>query len=147
MTEKDAANQILSEIAVLKEQIRAIEKVANEQMEEIVARQGTALKPLIEQLTLKDKEIKTLMKSKTVEVFDGADKVKLDSGVLLHAKEFKLSIPREALAKIEQQGWTEAVRIAKSVNRAVVEGWPEERLVVIGAKRKLVDQFGYELRG
>lgn len=145
MTEKDQANQILSEIAVLQEQIQTLEKAANEEMDKIILRRGEALKPLVEQLKVKDKEIKALMKSKTAPIFDGADKVKMAAGILLHTKDFKVTIPREALAKIEEQGWMEAVRIAKSVNRPVVEGWPEERLVVIGAKRKLVNKFGYEI--
>jgi len=144
--DKVRATQLLGEIAALKYQIGFIEKEANEQIERITARYGEQLKPFMDSLAEKEKEIRSLMKSRTAEIFEGADKVTLPTGILMHTKELKTTIPRDALKKIEEQGWTEAIRIAKSVDRPVVESWPEERLVVIGAKRKLVDKFGYEIK-
>jgi hypothetical protein len=143
--EQDKANIILAEIADLHDLISSVEREANQEMERLAVRYGERLKPFIAKRKELDKKLKALMKSEVVAIFDGADKVKMTAGILLHTKDFKVTIPRGALVKIEQQGWTEAVRIAKSVDRPVVEGWPEERLVVIGAKRKLVDQFGYEI--
>jgi uncharacterized protein YpmB len=85
------------------------------------------------------------MKSRQVPLFDGKDTLKLLHGILLYNKEDKVSIPRDALGKIKAQGWKEAILIAESVDRAVVQKWPDERLVMIGAKKKAKETYSYEV--
>ena len=86
------------------------------------------------------------MRAQLVPLFDGEDKVTLVYGILLYGKEYKVSIPRNAIKKIKAQGWEEeAIKTAESVDRAVVEKWPEERLVMIGAQRKPKETYSYEL--
>jgi len=93
------------------------------------------------------KGLVTLMKQNKGEIFDGTDQVDLEHGILLHGKEDKVSIPRDAVEKIEALGWGEkAIIIAKSVDRAIVEKWPVEKLTLIGAKKKPVETFEYEIK-
>jgi len=145
MEPKDRASYLLEEVARLKGKIAPIEQEANEAMEEVAARYGEKLRPYLAELDRADSELKALMKTKTAEVFEGSDKVVLACGILFHTKEFRVSIPRDALEKIEELGWLEGIKVAKSLDRAVIEAWPIERLVEIGAKRRLQSQFGYEL--
>ena len=90
-------------------------------------------------------ELLKLMKAEKAELFQGREAVKVRGGLLLWTKGEKVSIPRDALLKIKEAGWMEAVKVVESVDRPVVEGWPDERLAVIGTKRKTVDNFSYEL--
>lgn len=92
------------------------------------------------------KDLAGLMKEETAAVFGGADIVRLANGLLTHTTEEKVSIPRDALEKIKAQGWVDAIRVVESVNRAVVERWPTERLTVIGARKRLAHGFGYEIK-
>jgi hypothetical protein len=87
-----------------------------------------------------------LMKENKGDLFDDRDQVDLEHGTLLYGKEDKVSIPRDALEKIKAQGWKEAIKVAESIDRAVVETWPVERLVVIGAERKPVEVFDWEIK-
>ena len=62
-----------------------------------------------------DKDIKRLVRKNKTEVFDGKDQVTLEYGILLWGKEKKVSIPRDALEKIEGQGWNEERRAEAEV--------------------------------
>ena len=140
-----AANEILIKISVLRGRCDAYQQAAIAEKERINARYQELLQPLQAALAKNDRAIKRLMKGETAILFDGADKVKLADGILLHTTDTKVSIPRDALEKIEAAGWPAGIRIAKSVNRPVVEAWPDEKMVVIGAKKKVVDKFAYEV--
>lgn len=139
------ANDLLFTIAHLSQDIEQIEAAAIQETTAITEKYNKRLAPLVAARKELDKRITQTMKGNVSEIFDGADKVTLDHGILLHLEKMKVTIPRDALEKIEDNGWNEAVKIAKSVDRAVVKNWPEERLVVIGAKKTLKDVYEYEI--
>lgn len=126
--------------------LEALKETATAEVNAVLDKYSEEIGLLESQTKDLDKEIKSLAKKNKAEIFDGKDQVTLDHGILLWGKEKKVSIPRDALDKIESQGWTEAVKIAKSVDRSVVEKWPVERLTVIGAERKTVEKFSYEIK-
>jgi phage host-nuclease inhibitor protein Gam len=126
--------------------LEVLKKTATAEVNAVLDKYSEEIGVLESQTKDLDKEIKSLAKKNKAEVFDGKDQVTLDHGILLWGKEKKVTIPRDALEKIEGQGWTEAIKIAKSVDRAVVEKWPVERLTVIGAERKTVEKFSYEIK-
>jgi hypothetical protein len=90
-------------------------------------------------------ELMKLMKTSRGVLFDGTDVVHLPNGSLIHSVADKVSIPRDALAKCEELGFAEVVKIAKSLDRDAVEKWPDERLILIGAERKQKEEFSYDL--
>ena len=101
-------------------------------------------KELIERL---DKQTIALMKDNKEYLFpDGMDQVTLEHGILLHGHGEHVAIPRNAIARCEAEGYLDAVKIAKSIDRAVVEKWPDEKLFMIGAERKPIEKFEYELK-
>lgn len=142
----DRADAFLEDMGEIAARIEALERQAEADMEAIRARYAPILQQLREEFKGIEKDLIRLMKHETAALFDGSEKVALPHGVLIHGKEFKVRIPRDALERIEAMGWTEAVKIAKSVDRGVVEKWPVERLEMIGATRRLVEKFAYELR-
>ena len=143
---RDDADKLLDDIGKATARLKTAEAEAEREIEVVRAHYARGIDPLRERLKELDKELITLMKSRCVPLFDGADTVKLLHGILLYAREMRVSIPKDALMKILAQGWNEAVKIVKSIDRAVVEKWPDERLVVIGAKRKEKKSYSYELR-
>jgi len=143
---RQVADKLLEGIADLERRITQIEAEAEFEVATITATYKARLAPLLAAKKELDTEIKKTMKSNVSEIFDGADKVALDHGILLHLEKMGVTIPRDALEKIEAAGWDEAIRIVKSIDRDVVKKWPEERLVVIGAKKTLKEVYEYELR-
>ena len=142
---REEADRLLDDIGKITERLKNAETEAETETETVRAHYARGIDPLRDRLKELDEELITLMKSRCVPLFDGKDTVKLLHGILLYAREMKVSIPRDALELIKYWGWKEAILIAESVNRAVVEKWPDERLVVIGAKRKEKKSYSYEL--
>lgn len=132
----EAQRDIGDESAKMTKEIEAIKEEYVLQLEYLTRRSKALEEDLIR-----------LMKQNKGEIFDGTDQVDLEHGILLHGKEDKVSIPRDAVEKIEALGWGEkAIIIAKSVDRAIVEKWPVEKLTLIGAKKKPVETFEYEIK-
>ena len=143
---REEADRLLDDIGKITARLQTAEVEAEAEIETVRAHFARSIDPLRDRLKELDKELITLMKSRQVPLFDGKDTLKLLHGILLYNKEDKVSIPRDALLKIKLQGWKEAILIAESINRAVVEKWPDERLVMIGAKRKEKKTYSYEVK-
>ena len=143
---REEADKLLDDIGQAAARLKFAEAEAEAEIETVRAHYARSIDPWRDRLKGLDKDLITLMKSRCVPLFDGKDTLKLLHGILLYNKEDKVSIPRDALEKIKGQGWKEAILIAESINRAVVEKWPDERLVVIGAKRKEKKTYSYEVK-
>jgi len=140
------ANELLSLIAEAKERLELAESHAESDLERVRQRHAPKIAQIRQLMDRSNKQLKNLMKKNVAEVFDGKDQVDLDRGILLHGQEDKVTIPRDALEKIEEAGWDEAIIIDKKVKREVVEQWPVERLTVIGAKKRVQHSYNYELK-
>ena len=100
-----------------------------------------------------EQELKGLMKKNKGTLFDDSTmldagdscQVNLAAGILLYGKEWKISLHRNALAKVEELGYNDAIKISKSLDRSVIETWPIEKLFMIGGKKRLVEKFDWEV--
>jgi len=148
MTEdiKTTIDGVLDELGIRTSELTALQEQAEAEIAAVREKYGARVGRISDEIKALDKEVKSLAKN-NIEIFDGKDQITLPHGILLHGKEKKVIIPKGALEKIEAQGWDEAIKIAKSIDRAVVEKWPVEKLVMIGAKRRTVETFNYELKG
>jgi len=140
------ADRILGDIRNLSRTIAAIESEANEAMREISERYEARLRSLKQELAVRDKAIVKLMKANKRVLFTEGEIVRLGNGALVYSKEPKVSIPRDALEKAEDAGFTDAIKIVKSLDRGIVETWPDEKLFLIGAERKPVEKFSYDIK-
>jgi phage host-nuclease inhibitor protein Gam len=147
MTPLEKADAYLEDMADIRARIEALEERAEAEMEAVRARYGPQVQDLRGYLARVEKGLVALMKRERDVIFDGRDKVVLSHGALLHGWEERTRIPRDALEKVKELGWTEAVKVVESLDRAVVERWPVERLAAIGAERKAVEVYKYELSG
>jgi hypothetical protein len=93
-----------------------------------------------------EKELIALMKKNKAQFFDGADQVTLENGILLYGREPKVTIPKNAVDRIEAQGWEDGLKRSVKIDREVISKWPAERLAVIGATRKEKETYSYELK-
>jgi hypothetical protein len=143
---KDDAESLLAQI---REEQSAIDQALAEgksEMEKVVARYDEKVKPLLESRDQAIGVLIKLMKSNRKILFADTDVISLNSGRLLHSKEDKVTIPRDALDKCKAQGFTEVVKVAESLDREAVEKWTDEKLFLIGATRKPKETFKYEVK-
>lgn len=139
------AEELLLAIAVSQTGIDLLTEQFNGEVELLKARFEGMMAPMKAAVEREEKALQGLMKAHRAVLFDGTDVVRLANGTLIRTSGDKVTIPKTALAKCEELGFTEVVKIAKSLDRAVVEKWPDERLFLIGAKRKPDEKFEYEL--
>jgi hypothetical protein len=146
MNPREMADAMLEDIAQTTAQVEALEAKAEVEIQAIQERCGPKIQELRDYLAGLDKDIRKLMKKEVAAIFEGEDKVAFPHGWLIHGREDHVTIPRDALQKLEALGWAEAIKIAKSVDRDLVEKWPVEKLFAIGAERNPVDKWAYEVK-
>lgn len=140
------ADMVLAQIREKKQKVDALEAEAEQVIRTTTELYKQTLSPIKEELEALEKLlVKTMKKDKRI-LFDGRDIVQLDNGNLIYSKGPKVTIPRDALVKVKEAGFTEAVKVAESLDRAIVESWPDEKLFLIGAERKPAETFNYELK-
>lgn len=142
----ERADRHLERISELQAEIEALQREFTEELERLKEAYRSRIEPLREALRGEEKALVGLMRRHRGIFFGEGDKVELEHGSLLYGKVMKLQVPRGALQRLKELGWTEAIRIQESLDRRVLEGWPEERLFVIGAKKRLVEEFKYALK-
>lgn len=143
---KRASDVCLADIAECTRRIASLEAEAERSVKVIMGNYAAMIEPLREQLAKNAAWLRDTMKSNKTVLFDGTDVVRLANGALIRNVADKVSIPRDALAKCEELGFVEAIKIAKSLDRDAVEKWPDERLFLIGAERKQKEEFSYDLK-
>lgn len=142
---RETANTYLREIAIRTVDLRDLHAEAEAAMQEVKARYALRIEARDMLLKSAITALMQTMKVNKAVLFDGTDVVRLVNGSLIHSTADKVSIPRDALAKCEELGFDEVVKIAKSLDRETIEKWPDERLILIGAERKSKEEFSYDL--
>ena len=140
------ADRLLAQIRDISGGIGMLEGEFNDAVEKLKVKYSAEVKGLKEILAEYEKQLIGLMKTGRRDLFDGTDIVRLANGVLLHESKEKVSLSRETLELCKQHGFTEAVKIAESLDRAVLEQWPDPKLLLVNAARKRVESFNYEIK-
>ena len=141
------ADELLGLIAEAECRIQEIQAHANEKISKIKEEYSQKLERVQADLKKLQKELKGHMKRRQHIFFDGIDRVDLDHGALLYRLEARVKRARGVLEKLEEHGFDEAVKIAKSVDWDVLEAWPAEKLVLVGTARVQKELFEYETTG
>jgi len=140
------ANELLAEIADHTARLDSLTGAAEEEMEAVREKYREAVEGLGAALKTREKALVALMKRHTREFFGEGDRLALAAGVLCRMEELKVAIPRGALEEAKRHGLTDAIKTVESLDRAIVEKWPVERLTLIGASKKLKESYSYELK-
>jgi hypothetical protein len=143
---RDKADEMLMAVGACELEVVNIEAVIEEAISKIREQYAGDLAVLKEMKTDAEKALKKFALKNRVDLFglDG-DKVSLSHGIILYAKEDKVSIPKDAVEKIEGLGWKEGIIIVKTIDRPVIEAWNDEKLAAIGAKKKPKEEISWEL--
>lgn len=140
------ADALMESISVATSVIDGLTADYTAAVERIRAEYEGKITPWRAELAADEKDLNKLMKGAKKILFADGDVLKLASGSLIRNCEDKVSIPRDALAKCEDQGFTDVIKIAKSLDRDAVEKWPDAKLLLIGAERKPKEEFSYDLK-
>ena len=100
-----------------------------------------------EALTIAEQSLVALMKKERAYLFAGTDMLKLGNGSLIHNMADKVSIPKDAVERLKEQKFFEAIKTVEHADRDIIEKWPDAKLLLIGASRKTKEEFGYTLKG
>ena len=142
----ERANLILVEIRTSQDCIDTLSAEYNKEVEQIKAKYEERLEPSRICLAADEKALIALMKKERGTFFDGTDVLQLENGALIHEVGDHVKIPRDALAKCEELNFNDVIKIAKFLDREAIEKWKDEKLFLIGAERKPVESFSYDLK-
>jgi len=142
---KNSADSHLAHIAAFLEELARVEAEAEGEIAGIRERHAASVARLTDAIAGTEKELITLMQKNKANLFEDADQVKLENGILLYGRELKVTIPKDAVARIEAEGWEDGLKRSVKIDREVIGKWPAERLAVIGAIRKEKETYTYEL--
>ena len=112
------------------------------------------LAPVEDEHKAHSKTLKALIKARADELFrhpeadsgEAGDKVYTALGVALRQIGEKLKTTKQTLALCEEQGFADAVKIAKSLDRAALAGWPADKLAMVAAEKKSFVEYGFEVK-
>ena len=133
---RETANTYLREIAIRPVDLRDLHAEAEAAMQEVKARYALRIEARDVLLKSAITALMQTMKVNKAVLFDGTDVVPLVNGSLIHSIADRVSIPRDALAKCEELGFDEVIKISKSLDRDAVVKWRDDRLFLIGAERR-----------
>ena len=127
---------MLAEIGRLGKTIGAAEAEAQAKIEQIRQFTVSELEPVRDRLKETEKALLKLMKAERKAIFDGNQKVTLEHGILIHTREKKVSIPRDALKKIKELNGRRRSRWPKAWTETWSRSGRTNVLFLIGAERK-----------
>ena len=143
---KARADALLEDVINLREATDRLMAERKAALDKVSLQYDPQINSLIDMMEENDKALKRVMKSAKTALFADTDIVYLAHGTLIHANEDRVTIPRDALAKCEELGFVDAIVTSKSLCREIVTRWSDEKLVMIGAERKPVEMYNYEIK-
>ena len=146
------ADKVLEELAELERRASAI---TNDLNETIDAAKATAAEEMLVVTTRKQVLESALASYATINkavLFKDKKSVDLDFGVLSFRKSTSIVTAGRGitwemvLGKLKEQGLRDGIRTKEAVNKEALLEWGDDKLEKIGAKRKIEDKFGYDLK-
>lgn len=145
------AEAALGELARLERELTAVECALNEGIDRLKAEAAAAAKPLGARRKELEAALATFAQLNKSELFGRRKSRELAFGVIGFRRSTKLvTRPRLTLAlvleKLREYGFREAIRTRESVDKEAMRDWPDERLELVGMRRKVADEFFIELK-
>lgn len=140
------ADEMLDTIQMYSDQVGTVQRVIEAEIARIREKYAEELERQSKSKAKAEKALKKFALKNRVDLFgiDG-DKVSLPHGIILYSKADKVSIPKDAVEKIEALGWDEGIITVKAIDRPVIEKWSDEQLAAIGATKKPKEEISWEL--
>ncbi len=145
------ANETIREIGEVKRVIAEIENRMNDDIAEIKAGAAEDAAPHRSRLEALENGIYAFAEVKKDELFDEKKRsLKLDFGVIGYRRSHEIATQKgftwkTVLAKLKELAFNEAIRTKEEPDKDVMNGWPTERLHLVGCEKKEKDTFWYEI--
>jgi len=141
-----AADALLKEIGQIERSLQETERLVQTSIENVRQTYAGLLQEHRADLGEKAKALRKFMKANKADIFAADDRVDLDNGALLMHVTRRVKRIRDMVARLEGQGLTGAIRIAKTANWDEIEKWDDEKLALVGTERVEKEKFEYELK-
>jgi len=142
-----AADAILARLGALLAELEGANGQMAAEMEALQRRWQERLAPLERQKEELEGELFRWAKAHREEVFTGEScRVELRHGALLYEVQRRVVRARGVLARLQEMGLAEAIRVTEAVDWDRLESWPDERLEQVGTRRQRKENYSYEVR-
>jgi phage host-nuclease inhibitor protein Gam len=150
VAETPQAEGALAEIAAINRKVAALEADMNAAIDAAKATASQASAPLL----ARRKELENAVASWAIlnkgELFKGRKSLDLGFGTVGFRVTTKISqlakITKEmTLAKLAEYGLRDGIRVKQEIDKEVMRDWPDERLELVGLRRRTSDEFYIEI--
>jgi hypothetical protein len=150
LTKRDRLIMEIDELfAKIREEKKALEKLEagyQKALEKLQAKYYPEIEARKQALRIYEEELEKLAIRYAGELFGDSDLCETRLGRLIKQIKIAVKKARGVLEKLEKFGWHEAIIIEKKVNWAVLEQWPDEKLIACGTERVRKVKIVYELK-
>lgn len=139
-------NDLLGAAAKAKAELAACEARHAADLEALKARHAAYVKVEKDALAKAEKALVAFAKAHMPEIFGEADRCDVPNGAVIRQIVTWVVKARKVTPEaLEEAGYAEAVKIAKSVDWDQIEKWPDEKLIAVGTERKSKEEFSWEV--
>ena len=156
---KKQADDLLEEIGICEEKLGLLEAELAIEIEAATCKYRNDLDKLKAILKTRISQLKRLMKKHKSGLFTDPAlasipgpveaitdvRLNLKHGALLYSLEKRVKQAKKMLDRLKKHGYTDAIKIAESVNWDELEKWPDEKLAKVGTERVEKENFAYEV--
>ena len=141
----------LAEMAALDRKLGAIEGSLNETIDAAKQRAGTESAPLLARRKELADAVGTYATMNKAERFKERKSLELAFGVIGFRQSTQIvqlhKVTKEmTLEKLQEYNFNDGIRVKMEVNKEAMLSWPEERLCLVGLKRRQNDVFFIEVK-
>jgi hypothetical protein len=144
---QNKADELLAAVGACELEVINIEAVIEAEISKIRDRYAGDLAALKELKSDSEKALKKVALKNKVDLFgEDGDKISLPHGIILYSEADRVTIPRDALEKIQALGWKDGIINTPTIDRPTIEKWNDEKLAAIGASKKPKKEVSWELK-
>lgn len=145
------AEGALAEMAALDRKLAVIEGNMNAAMDAAKANAQRDSAPLLARRKALADAVATFATLNKTELFSKMRSLELAFGIIGWRQSTQLAqLPRitqaMTLEKLHEYGFSDAVRLKEEINKDAMAAWPDERLEMVGMKRRQLDTFYIEIK-
>lgn len=146
------ADGVLRELAEIDRGLATIETTLNAKVDNLKKAADAEASPMREHREELAAALMAFAEDRKVEIFVGAKSVELTFGTIGFRESTKLKPASKrttwemVLERLRELGEKSAIRTSEQINKETLEGWTEEKLVLIGVRRWQEDRFWFELK-
>jgi len=146
------ADKVLEELAELERRASGITNSLNAAIDAIKAAAVDEMAVVSTRKQLLESALASYATINKAVLFKDKKSVDLDFGVLSFRRSTSIVTAGRGvtwemvLGKLKEQGFQNGIRAKETVNKEALLEWGDDKLEKVGAKRKIEDKFGYDLK-